>query len=132
MAYEASIIELGPLGGRPLRFTVANTAGISKGTLLKLTTPRTAAAATTMTDAFAGIAAADKEANDGSTTLAAYTQGIFDLRIEEAVAAGEWLQISGANVVCGITNAISSGSFVGKALETSSGPDTIAVAVGYY
>lgn len=74
MALEATlVIET----GLPIPFTVADGTGIEKGTILKLTDPMTAAAADGDTDIVAGIAAEEKVANDGKTTLAVYREGIF-------------------------------------------------------
>lgn len=84
MAAEAVIIELFN-GGRPIRFTVADGATIEKGTVMRLTDPRTAVAHSGADQAICGIAAAEKVASDGSTTLAVYTDGIFDMT---AAAAG--------------------------------------------
>jgi len=85
MANEAIVIELFNRG-RPIRYTVADGAGIAKGSLMKLTNPRTMEAHTAAADVpICGIAAAEKVASDGSVDLAVYTDGIFDLT---AAAAG--------------------------------------------
>ena len=99
MANEAVIIELLGNGGDPVRFTVANATTIEKGTLLKITDPRTAIATSADNDPFAGIAAAEKVASDGATSLAAYTHGIFDLVDSGAgITAGERVSIGGTNL----------------------------------
>ena len=119
MANEAVIVDLGPNGGSPYQFTVADGATIEKGTLLKFTDPRTAAANSAIRDRFAGIAAAEKVASDGATTLAVYTEGIFDLNIVGGVVAGDTVILSGANTLrsgAGLT-AASGEMFVGIALE---------------
>jgi len=61
----------------PIPFTVADGTGIEKGTVLKLTDPMTAVASDGDTDIIAGIAAAEKIANDGTTTIGVYRGGIF-------------------------------------------------------
>lgn len=61
----------------PISMTVADGATIEKGTILTLSDPNTAAACTTDTAIVAGIAAEEKIANDGKTTLAVYKRGIF-------------------------------------------------------
>lgn len=139
MANEAVIIELLGNAGNPVRFTVADATGISKGVLCKLTDPRTAAAASADGDAFAGIAATDKEAGDGATTLALYTKGIFDLRFDggsSTVSAGYLVKISGANLIAVINDGVYEArrGTVGKALESAATgtAETIAVAVGVY
>ena len=74
MALEATlIIETEP----PIPFTVADGAGIEKGTTLKITDPMTAVIAAGDADVMAGIAAEEKIANDGRTKLAVYRAGIF-------------------------------------------------------
>lgn len=78
MANEVSIIELFN-GGRPIRYTCADGASIAKGTILQITDPRTASAHSGVDQPIAGIAAAAKVASDGSTSIAVYTDGIFDI-----------------------------------------------------
>ena len=74
MVNEATlVIETGP----PIPFTVADGTGIEKGTILKITDPMTAVLADGDADIIAGIAAEEKIANDGKTTLAVYREGIF-------------------------------------------------------
>ena len=130
MASEAVIVDLGTRGGNPIQFTVAEDAGILKGTICKLTSPRTAAACTADSDIFAGIAAADKVADDGSTTLALYQEGIFDIVCEgPAIAAGKMVTISGANNTCEIYTAGDNelGGMVGRILETGPGVNLVAI-----
>ena len=131
MANEAVIIELLGNGGDPVRFTVANATGIEKGTLLKVADPRTASATSADNDAFAGIAASEKVASDGATTLAAYTHGIFDLKDSGAgITAGERVSIAGANLISKVAAADLLFADVGIALETASASEVIAVLVG--
>jgi|TARA_R100001530_G_C4321443_1_gene155974 hypothetical protein len=133
MANEAVIIELmGQPKGRPVRFTVADGAGIEKGTLCKITDPRTAAATSADNDAYAGIANAEKVASDGSTSLGLWTCGIFDIKASAAVTAGEKVSISGANTVTKVAAADTLFSDVGVALETASTNEVIAIACGIY
>lgn len=130
MANEAVTIELGPNGGNPVRFTVANATAISGGTLCQMTDPRTASASSG-SQTFAGIAAADKVASDGATDLALYTEGIFDLKTDAAanITAGDLVILSGTNLVAKAFNVndIISGKVVGQALETASASEVIAV-----
>ena len=73
MADEAVLVfETAP----PIPFTVADGTAITKGALLELTDPMTAATATSDDGVVAGIAAESKVASDGRTTLAVYTSGI--------------------------------------------------------
>ena len=135
MANEAVIIEL-INGGESIRFTCADGTAISKGALLHLKDPRTVIASSKIGEQFAGIAAADKQANDGATTIACHTKGIFDLYYGggSSVSAGDYVVISGANsvVLAETSSALSGGMIVGKALEdaTAGTAETIAVLVG--
>ena len=84
MANEAVIIELFN-GGRPIQYTCADGTGIAKGTILQISGDRTVSAHSDADQPIAGIAAAEKVASDGATTIAVYTDGIFDIT---AAAAG--------------------------------------------
>ena len=130
----ATIIELLGNAGDPVRYTVADGTSISKGTLLKVADPRTASASTGTGDVFCGIAAADKVANDGSTTLAAYTNGIFDLQASNggAITVGAMVSTSGANMIkTAIATEAEAGKMIGQALEAAADetPEAIAVRV---
>ena len=86
MANEAVIVELLGNGGDPIRYTIADGTAIPKGSLIVIKTdPRTVLIHAGVDESFAGIAAHEKVASDGSTTLAVYTNGIFDI---VAAAAG--------------------------------------------
>lgn len=131
MANEAVIIELLGNGGDPIRCTVADGTTIEKGTLIKLTDPRTGIATSADNDPFFGIAAHEKVASDGSTTLSCYTNGIFDLVDSGAgITVGAIVNVGGANLVVASAAAdLLTGSVVGKALETASASERIAVRV---
>jgi hypothetical protein len=148
MANEAVIIELLGNGGNPIRYTVANGTTIEKGTILRVEDPRTAVASANTGETFAGIAAMEKVASDGSTTVTAYQYGIFDLKMatNSTCQAGDLMVISGANLIAraqdlvsytiggntiqGVQRALASGMIIGKALETGSSGEVIAVLVG--
>jgi hypothetical protein len=134
MANEAVIIEL-INSGEAIQYTCLDAVGITKGTLLALDDPRTVSGANigNLNRAFAGIAAMDKVASDGSTTIGVYTKGVFDLYADGAVVVGTLVGMSGANRVTPLTAAISGaylGVVVGKALETATKDETIAVKLG--
>ena len=144
MANEAVIIELLGNGGEPVRFTVGNNAAIEKGTLMRLYDPRTVSGATGTGVTFAGIAAAEKVAGDGSTSMALYTYGIFDLTLatNSTCQAGDMVIVSGTNLIArasdyapggllqsGAWMALQSGMVIGKALETGASAEVIAVKV---
>ena len=135
MANEAVIIELQE-GAHPVRFTCADGTAIPKGTLLKLSDPRTVAATSASNDYFAGIAATEKVASDGQTSIGVWVPGqnnIFDLYVANStVTAGKYVVVSGANTVgIGGTADMEVGRIVGQALETSAAgtAETIAELV---
>ena len=100
MANEATVADLLSVGGEVIQMTCADATGIEKGTILKLSGDRTVAASSADGDIFGGIAAAEKVASDGSTTIPVYTRGIFDLVTDSATqSVGDILKISGANIV---------------------------------
>lgn len=134
MANEAVIIELlGWPKGLPIRYTIAEgSAGtdIAKGTLMKITDPRTIAATSADNDPFAGILAVEKEGGDDSVTATVYTFGIFDLKDSGAgVTVGEKVSIAGANTVSKVAAADLLFANVGVALETASASEVFAVLV---
>ena len=69
----------------PISMTVADATAIPKGTVLKIADPNTASASSAAQDLIAGIAYADKIANDGCTQLAVLSGPGDELR---AVASG--------------------------------------------
>jgi len=80
MADEAIIVELLGNQGDPVRYTCADGAGIAKGSVMELTTPRTVVQSTNAGRPIVGIAAAEKVASDGQTSIPVYTNGIFQLK----------------------------------------------------
>ena len=138
MANEAVIVELLGDAGNPVRYTIADSGAIAKGTLLKLSGDRTVIASTGIGPMVcAGIAASEKVANDGQTTLGAYTYGIFDLKVDVAstFGVGSLVCLSAANLIISAdkigtaADAYLSGAILGKALEAGTASDTITVKV---
>lgn len=132
MANEAIIIELlGKNRGEPIRYNVADAVEIGKGTLLKIANGRVAQAATDGS-AFAGIAASDKAANDGSTTLAAYTHGIFEIRLGASASAdaGNRLYPGDANRADSAEAGEMLKSTIGIALADGAGDAWVPVLIG--
>lgn len=140
--YEAQAIELYGDRGDVIRYTVSDTLTISKGTLLLISGTRTAlkptgwrgvAAGTTIPMPVAGIAAADKVALDGSTTLGVYTNGMFEMRVSQnaGLSEGDLVAISGLNNT--IRKAVSadliSGAVIGRVLESGADGSELAVRV---
>lgn len=130
MANEAVLeYELGP----KVHFTCADGAGIEKGTLLKVTDPMTVAATSADGDAFIGVAAEEKIANDGRTRIAVHLSGVFKMTDSGAgVTVGDVLKVNGANLVATADEAGAqcAKEYVGIALETAAASDTFLVLVG--
>lgn len=136
MTNEAVILELGPNGGKPIRYSCIDTTGIAKGELCCFQDPYYISGALNLlkAQAFAGIAAAEKVASDGSTSIALYTDGIFDLTTaitcgaEGVIRAGSIVVMSGANqIINGSAAHLLSGAVVGKALEEAAMAGTAEV-----
>jgi hypothetical protein len=136
MANEAKKVELygSNCEGDVRRYTCADANAITKGTLLVLSDPRTASGGATSGAQFAGIAAVDKEASDGSTSIGCWTNGIFELTASGACAVGHKMILAGGNKVqdadFGTAAVAASGAtIVGTALETASDGEVINVRV---
>ena len=115
----------------PVRYTVADAGAIPKGSLLYVADPRTAAVTSGDNQAFCGIAATQKVANDGSTTIGAWTHGIFDLKDSGAgFNAGDRVSIKAANQIAVTAAADLIFADVGIALETASAAEVVAVLIG--
>ena len=133
MANEAIIVELDP-NAQIVDFTTTDGAAISGGALCILIDPRVASGSIVSStgDAVAGIAAADKKANDGALNIGMYQKGVFDLKINatETITLGDEVAISGANLIRAATDAeASSGKSFGRALETGAASEVIEVRV---
>ena len=61
----------------PIQMTCSESTAIPKGTILQLTDPFTVSAGTGADMEFGGIAAEEKIASDGKTTVAVYRDGYF-------------------------------------------------------
>lgn len=113
------------------RYTVADGGAIPKGTILKLTTPMTAAAATADNDIPAGIAWEEKVASDGVTEIVAALDGVWGILTSNAgITVGNQVTINGANEIKIYTTLDDEkGYCLGMALETTASNLVIAVAV---
>lgn len=130
MANEVAIIEL-INGGEPIQVTVADGGAIAKGTLIKLADPRTGSATSASADPCIGIAAEEKVASNGVTTLTVYTRGIFDIKDSGAgFNAGAIVCVGGANLIrVAIAAELLTGTCIGRSLETASASEVVAVLV---
>ena len=129
MAAEAVIIELLGNAGDSIRYTCAT--AMAKGTICKITDPRTIAASTAADEPIAGIFAAETTTGI-DTTGTVYTNGIFDLKEANAggYSVGILLAIGGANLVTEAdANDLLQGSTVGQALEAADANEVCAVRV---
>lgn len=120
----------------PTRFhnyTIADGTAIVKGTVLAMSDPNTAAASSADNDVFAGIAMEEKTANDGKVTMAAALDGVWALvATAAAITVGNQVTIGGANTVKIYTTLDDEkGYVVGRALETTSGSESIMVRLGW-
>ena len=131
MANEAVIIELFN-GGRPIRFAVQDAVAIPKGSLLEMDADRRVIVATTDNAPFVGVAAFEKVASDGSTTISAYTDGIFDMVSDSGTdIRGSLMAISAADniIQTGDATDLIQNSHVGYYLEAGTNAGTEAVRV---
>ena len=109
------------------RYTVADGTGIAKGTLLKLSTPNTAAAASADNDTIAGIAWMEKVASDGSTEIVAALDGTWGILTSAgAITVGNQVTINGANEIKVYTTLDDEKGYVlGRSLETIGAAATV-------
>ena len=132
MANEATIIELFN-GGRPIRYTVADGATIEKGAIAVLTDPRTVITHAAADTPIVGIVAAEKVANDGSTTISVYTDGIFDITAAAAGVAAVGVLVAGSGTANMTTaadaNDVLQNSTVGMVLEAQANDERCAIRV---
>ncbi len=130
MANEAVIIEL-PRNINPIMRTCADGTTIEKGTLLKLSGANIVISSPLNSQAFGGIAAAEKTASDGSTQIPVYMNGCFDLLVatgSAGVTCGAAVTMSGANAVrLGVEADYPLGAVVGYAEEVGAAGDVIRV-----
>ena len=118
--------------GQQRRYTIADAASVSKGTLLALSDPRTAAASTGATLVFAGVAAESHSPNIGVTTISAWTQGVFEAAASLAIGigtpiTGNTTKATDLNYVAAASVLMSGASVIGYALEDATTAETINV-----
>ena len=128
MANEAKLVQR--LQDRLSQGIVAEDATILKGTILQIGDANVLSASSADGEFFGGIAYADKVADDGSTTLAVWTKGVFDMKLTTAtIAAGEPVKIAGANLVAIADDdtAANSNEIIGYALQDGANDEVIEV-----
>ena len=125
MANEATLVFE---TSKPIPFTVANGTGIEKGSLLKMTDPFTAIINSATLNDIAGIAAEEKIASDGKTTLGVYRTGIFKMTLSGSCTVGDALcNDASVNMVKRAAQNLSGSKCLGYALETGATGETILV-----
>ena len=117
------------LGENPIDFTCADGTGIPKGTLLKLTDPRTAIAASGGGDMIAGIAAIEKVASDGQVRIAVWRKGIFDMLADGSIPIGGAVMADGTDNQVIASTGVTGAAQIGYALEAASDGETFQVLV---
>ena len=131
MANEWTKVELygSKNDGNPRRYTCASGVAISKGDLLLLSDPRTVASHSTGVGGYmGGVAAMDKSATDLSTSISAWTTGVFEVTASGTITTGHPVKAStGENIVEAAAESIMGSAILGYALETSSDGETINV-----
>jgi len=112
-------------------FYVADGTGIEKGTLLKLSGQRAAAAQAAANDAIAGVAAAEKIASDGNVSLSVFRDGVFKMTLSGTCAVGDFVASDASlNHVRAVdANAMSGSRIIGTTLESGTTGNTILVDV---
>ena len=123
--------------GEVRRYTIADGTAVSKGDLLELTDPRTVVKFTTAaagtTHACAGIAAEEHVANQGSTSIAVITNGVYEMMCSGAVILGAPITFCLNNFVQDATGmasfALVGAYTAGYALETGTAEEVINVRV---
>lgn len=132
MAFEATKVELTNETGFPRSYTCASGTAITKGSLLNLSDPRTAAQSATEGEPLAGIASMDKSATDQSTRITAWTDGVFEMYASGAIVAGRPVMSAGStgtNHVKLAPTTASGAAILGYAEETAADDEVINVRV---
>ena len=135
MANEVTKVELYGQNndGDPRRYEVASGVAIAKGTILELTDARTAVAATASTALWAGVAAMGKAADDKSTSISAWTNGIFEMAASLAIVVGQKVKSNGtSNFITGLSQPNAQSSFAigfGVALQSAEPAERINVRI---
>lgn len=132
MANEVKIVELLGNGGDPIEYTCLDNTGILKGTVMELEDLRTVKKVSAADKPLAGIAAAEKVADDGSTTIAVYTNCIVLAVCESEGATVGHSQVANTNdnkLADYDTLDNETGDVIGYALETATTGETYLVRI---
>jgi len=111
----------------PVNMTCADGAGIERGAICKMTDPNTAVLADGDEDIVAGIAANEKIASNGLTSIAIYRGGDFKVVLCGSCTVGDALitnaSSGGSNTV--LTAGVNAEDIIGIAKETGAEGETI-------
>lgn len=128
MADEWTKVELTNSTGFPRRYTCGSGDVFTKGQVLSLVDPRTASGTLAHGGACAGIVNQDKDTTDTSTTVACWTDGIFEATVSGVVHVGDPVMlIKGSNRVDVSTNTSGGAYVIGWALEEAGAGERINV-----
>jgi hypothetical protein len=113
------------------RVTVADAGALAQYTIMKLTSPNTAAASSADNDVPAGILMSSKAANDGQTEMTVALDGEWGiLTSAAAITIGNQVTLNGANEIKIYTTLDDEKGYVlGKILETVAGAVVARVRV---
>ena len=112
--------------GQIIRFGIADSTNASKGQLMLLADPRTASSSVVYGAAVAGVAASEKVAGDGDTSIGCQTQGIFEVQCSSATGLGKDIGMAGVNNRVDVMT-LASGFIIGHALEIAGTDEVINV-----
>lgn len=130
MVSGAIILQKYGDGGDPIRYTVAAGVAVTKGDMWRLIDPVSASGANfAAVNPGVGIAAADKSASDGATSVAFFTNVRADIVASGAISIGAPVTLVAENMVRTATVIASGASIFGWPLETASDNERVAVRV---
>ena len=131
MANELVIVELLGNQGDPIEYTCLDNTGIAKGTVMELEDLRTVKKVSAGDKPLAGVAAHEKVADDGATTISVYTNGIFKAVCHTASTVGmQQVADDASNKLNDLdTLDAETGDVIGYALETATTDQTYLVRV---
>ena len=133
MVREIKKVELTNGDGFPRRYTVASNVAITKGTLLSLDDGRIAAIDPLHGEAIAGIANQAKSASDFSTSIAVWTDGVFECAASGTITRGVGVIAAGVDnmvfAASSLTLAASGAAVIGYAMDTAADEETINIRI---
>ena len=129
MANEAICIETPTIFRRR---TIAASAVLPKGTILKLTDPNTVEASAATNDPFGGIVWESSTATDTFTEITVAMNGVWDIKATAAaIGIGVPCAIGGANLIRAAIEADTAlGDIIGRAEETFGNDEVGRVSIG--